>query len=260
MILYSILHYMQSWFLPPGINFLIATLGFFLWFYSRMAGGILMMAGVLSLWLLSMPIIAYNLVNSLQNKYPILTADDLKNPKIHSAIVVLDGGDAVQAEYNNKHTVSDFTLHRINYAVYLQRQTHLPIILSGGKSNGSGESSTALMSASLRDNFNIKADYIEDKSLTTADESRFLRPILKQNKFDEIYLVTNAWHIPRSVYIFKCAGIKVIPAPMGHYVYGPGYALISYFPNMDALYASSIAIHEFIGLIWYRVHYGSQCI
>lgn len=231
----------------------MVALGCVCWFYVRWLGRILMMFGVISLWVLSMPIVAYPLVNLLQNQYPVLQAEDLKNSKTHAVIVVLGGGEMVQAEYGNKHTVSDFTLHRVNYAAFLQQKTHLPVILSGGKLNGAAHSMAELMSNVLQDNFHITADYIEDKSLTTVDESKFILPILKQHQFDEVYLVTNAWHMPRSVYIFQRAGIHVIPAPMGYYVYGPGYALISYFPNMDALYASSMAIHELMGLFFYRI-------
>jgi uncharacterized SAM-binding protein YcdF (DUF218 family) len=259
MTLYSL--YVQPWLLPPGVNFLIIFMGLIIWLFCwRMTGAIIMIIGFMSLWLLSTPIVAYNIVNLLQDQYPILKLNDLNNPKAHHAIVVLGGGDTVEAEYDNKHTVSDTTLHRMNYAVYLHQKTHLPIILSGGKSKGYNVSEADLISNLMQNNFNIKTDSMEDQSLTTADESKFLLPILKQNKLDGIYLVTNAWHMPRSVFIFQCAGIKVIPAPMGHYVYGPGYSLISYFPNMDALYASSVAMHEWIGLFWYHLYYGHQCL
>jgi uncharacterized SAM-binding protein YcdF (DUF218 family) len=65
--------------------------------------------------------------------------------------------------------------------------------------------------------------------------------------------------MPRSVFIFECWGIKVIPAPMGYFVYGPGYALISFLPNMDALKTSSIAVRELIGLSWYHLSHGKMC-
>lgn len=260
MTLYSFSHYLQAWLLPPGIHFFIIALGFLVCFFYILAGRMLMFIGITSLWLLSMPIVAYQLVNTLQNQYPILETRDLQDQVHHTAIVVLGGGDTIQAEYDHQHTVSDFTLHRINYAVYLQQKLHLPILLSGGKTNGSRESEAELMARVLQNNFHMKADYLENQSLTTADESQFVRSMMQKNRFDQVYLVTHAWHMPRSAYIFQCAGIKVIPAPMGHFVYGPGYALVSYFPNMDALYASSIALHEWLGLLWYHLRYGRQCV
>lgn len=251
---------MQVWILPPGINFLLVILGCFFLRYSRIIGKTLIISGIVSLWLLSMPIIAYNLINFLQNKYAILTKNDIKTPKPHGIIIVLGGGDTIRAEYANKRTVSDFTAHRINYAVYLHQHTKLPILLSGGRHPRANKSEATLMQDFLWDNYKLTAKYIENNSLTTADESRFILPILNKNRLNEVYLVTNAWHMPRSVYIFQCRGIKVIPAPMGHYIYGPGYSWISFLPNMDALAVASIAMHEFIGLVWYYLHYHDQCI
>lgn len=260
MTMFALSHYMQPWLLPPGLNILLVVLGLCIWCYWPTVGKIISIVGFISLWLLSTPIVAYNMIDILQNKYAMLQPDSLDNSQPDDAIVVLGGGDSVEAEYGYKHTVSDFTLHRLKYTAYLHNKTHLPIIVSGGKSNGSMDAEADLMDSLLQDNYNIKADIKEDKSLTTADESKYIASILKQKQFHGIYLVTNAWHMPRSVFIFQCLGIKVTPAPMGYYVYGPGYALISFLPNMDALYASSIAIHEFMGLFWYHLYYGSRCV
>lgn len=251
-------HYLQAWLLPPGLHFFVVLLGVLTCLYSRKIGGFLITLGVLSLGLFSLPIVAYPLLNSLQDRYPILQVEDLKNNQSNVAIVVLGGGNTVRAEYGYKETVSDMTLHRVNYGAYLQLQTHLPIAVSGGKTSILPEAE--LMAKILDETFHIKVDALEDQSLTTADESQFLKPLLKRKQWKKIVLVTSAWHMPRSVYIFQCAGIPVIPAPMGHYVYGPGYSLLSFFPNMDALYASSLAMHEYVGLFWYRMRYGKSCI
>lgn len=261
MMMYSVSHYLRLWILPPGFNLLLVFLGYLFLFYSRTLGRICIFSGFISLWMLSTPFVAYGLMDYLQDQYPLLSSNLLNHPQSHSAIVVLGGGDSIEKEYGNKHTVSNFTLHRVNYAAYLHKKMKLPIILSGGKSLSDVPDSEAdLMATVLRDNFNITTWLKEDKSLTTVDESKFLRPILKNNNIKTIYLVTNAWHMPRSVFIFECAGIDVIPAPMGYLIYGPGYSFISFLPNIDALYASSLAIHELIGLFWYHAHYGNHCV
>ena len=224
-------------------------------YFSSAFGKVLACIGFLSLWLLSTPFVAYNLVDILQNKYPILQPDLLTDVKASDAIVVLGGGDAIAAEYGNRHTVSDFTLHRLQYAAFLHKKTGLPIIVSGGKENGAVDSEADLMANVLRENYNITTLIKEDRSMTTADESKYLADLLAQHKMQNIYLVTNAWHMPRAVFIFHCAGVKVTPAPMGYYVYDPGYALISFLPSITALFASSIAIHEYLGLGWYYLNY-----
>lgn len=260
MTLYSFTHLIQPWLLPPGINILAIALGLLLMYRWPTIGKTLCIIGMISIWLLSTPIVAYHLIALLQDKYPMLQPSKLDQGQPHDAIVVLGGGDTIEAEYGNKRTVSDFTLHRLNYAAYLHKKNNLPIIVSGGRSIPSIDSQADLMANVLRDNYNIKVELKEDQSLTTADESKAIASLMKQHRLHHIYLVTNSWHMPRSIFAFQCAGVKVTPAPMGYFVYGPNYTLISYLPNIDALYASSIAIHEFIGLIWYNIYYENNCV
>src|SRR5690348_8928251 len=107
---YSFSHLMQTWVLPPGLNLLIIMVGIGLEYYWWRLGKLIVVIGCISLWLLSAPIVAYNLIDLLQNQYPILQADQLKTNPSQEAIVILGGGESIEAEYGNKHTVSDFTL------------------------------------------------------------------------------------------------------------------------------------------------------
>lgn len=242
--------YLQPWILPPGLNILLIACGILIYFsFSRLIGTLIWLLGFISLWLFSTPIVAYKMIDVLQNQYPMLNVESLAKA---DAIIVLGGGATMLKEYN-QYRVSDFTLHRLDYAVFLRQKTQLPLLVSGGKINGTPIAIADLMNDYLQERYQLTA-LKEDTSLTTADESRLLIPILKEHQIKKIYLVTNAWHMPRSVYVFHCAGIDVIPAPMGYYSYGPDYSTLSFLPNKDALYASGIAMHEYIGLLWYRFH------
>jgi len=250
----SFSHYMGPWLLPPGLNLLLIFIGWAIGYYFRLLGKLCIMLGVISLWLFSTPMVAYHFIDSLQNQWPLLSAKETSASWPNTAIVVLGGGDTIQAEYGYQQAPSNVTLRRLNYAAYLHDNMHLPVITSGGKTRGALKSEAELMANYLKER-HIKVDIIENNSMTTAEESRYILPILAQHHFEKIILVTNAWHMPRSVYIFKCAGIDVVPAPMGFYIYAPGHALISWLPNMQALLVSSTALHEYIGLLWYRFYY-----
>lgn len=254
MTVYSITHQIQPWILPPAINLLLGLVGFILWRRWETTGKMLVTLAFVSLWFLCTPIIAYQLVDYLQNQYPVLQPDALPKHNTSDVIVVLGGGERIEMEYDKKHTVSDVTLHRVRYGAFLHNKTHMPIIVSGGNSE-STHSEADLMSKVLQDDFNIQVKLKEDKSYNTAEESRLIAPLLKQHGFNNVYLVTNAWHMPRSVYIFKKAGIHVIPAPMGYITHAHDYSYKSFIPAVQALYISSIAIHELIGLVWYHFYY-----
>jgi len=253
MSIYLIPHYLEAWVLPPGINILLALVGLAVYWHWSLAGKILILAGFLSLWLASAPIVAYNLLEILQNHYPALSLDKVAKDE-HAVIVVLGGGNLINVEQGNKNTVSDQTLNRIRYSAYLHQKTKLPIIVSGGPIRGMADTEANLMLEVFQKDFNIASVIKEDKSNNTAEEGKYLLPILKQQRFDKVYLVTNAWHMPRSMFAFKGEakeGIKIIPAPMGYQVYDHRYSLLSYLPNVNALNASSTAMHEFLGLFWY---------
>jgi len=251
----TILPYLRPWLMPPGINILLALIGFSLYFYRRQLGKIFLFLSFISLWLCSAPIFSYHLLEILQNKYPTLTLNSLAQLPAHGAIVILGGGNLISVELGNKPSLSDTSFNRVRYAAFLYHKTKLPLIVSGGREPGARHSEAELMLQTLRESFHITTAIQEDQSHNTADESKFLAPLLKQQGFDVVYLVTNAWHMPRSVYIFQKEGIRVIPAPMGYQVYDHPYTLLSFLPDMHALAATSIAIHEFIGLIWYHLRY-----
>lgn len=254
MTVHTYIHLLEPWLLPPGNVILTAFIGFGIYWHSRKTGYLLILISILMLWLASAPIVAYNLIDNLQNQYGILKLTALNPQDLNTAIVVLGGGDAIRVEQNHKHTVSNATFNRIRYAAELQKKMNTPIIVSGG-SDGSKDTEADLMANTLHDDFNITNVIKENKSKNTAEEGKLLSGLIKNYKFKKIILVTNAWHMPRSVYIFKRAGINVIPAPMGYEVYDHQYTALSFFPDIHALNTTCIVMHEWIGLLWYYFYY-----
>ncbi len=249
-------HYLVvPWLHPPGIIIFFGLIGWLLCWRYRIFGNILVLLCFMALWLFSAPIFAYNLLDLLQNRYAVLSLDALPLPSQDTAIVILGGGDVISLEQNNRYTVSDTTLGRLRYAALLHRKTGVPIIVSGGYDPGRTESGASSMQDVLQNEFGIKNILKEEESTNTEEEAKALVPLLKKYHFKQIYLVGNAWHMPRSVYIFKKYNIKVIPAPMGFEVYDHHYSILSFFPNIRALCATVTAFHEYTGLLWYYFKY-----
>jgi len=66
-------------------------------------------------------------------------------------------------------------------------------------------------------------------------------------------LVTSAFHMPRSVGVFRQAGFEVVPYPVDFRTIGdsgplPGFSTIS-----DGLRRFDVAMREFVGLVAYRL-------
>jgi len=249
---YLIFPFFMAWLLPPGCNIFLMLAGISLQRLRPTVSKILMALGIGSFWLMSTPIFAYTLINILQNQYPPLPVDVSAPSDNRTAIVVLGAGSAIQPEKNNRYSVTDLELNRLRYAAWLHKKTGLPLIVSGGPTQGLSFSEADLMQQTLQESFDVSADLKEGNGLNTAGEAAFMQPLLRQHHIDSVYLVTNAWHMPRSVSAFKRRGISVIPAPMGFYVYDQRYSVLSFMPNMYAFFAMSVALHEYIGLLQYR--------
>lgn len=257
MTLYNFSHFMQIWLFPPGLILLLMLISFFLLRLNNKMGKRVMIFAFLSFWFLSTPFITQLLINGLQNQYSPLQFTAYNSPREHSAIVVLGSGIENAKEYEHKHTISDRTLSRLRYTAYLHTKTHLPIIVSGGNRDNCAHTEADLMLAVLKEDYKIAAEWRENYSRNTADEGRFLLPILKQHGIKTIYLVTHAWHMPRSMYAlnqaFKQEGIRIVPAPMGYILLKSDDWFSNCLPTLTALNSSAFALHEYVGILWYRL-------
>lgn len=94
---------------------------------------------------------------------------------------------------------------------------------------------------------------IEDRSRNTAENAAFTRALLDPRPGQRWILVTSAYHMPRSVGLFRSAGFQVIPDPVDYRSTGTWR---DYGPHRDVgvgLVALDMAVREWIGLVAYRV-------
>jgi len=75
---------------------------------------------------------------------------------------------------------------------------------------------------------------------------------LQKAGIKKIYLVTHAWHMPRSADVFRRAGFEVVEAPAA-FTTRYRVDLLAFLPRAESLRDSKIFVHEVIGLLWYRV-------
>lgn len=75
--------------------------------------------------------------------------------------------------------------------------------------------------------------------------------MLREHGIGSIYLVTQAYHMPRSVNAFEKQGLTVIPAPTYYYSRGKQYFPNLLLPSAYALQLTRIALHEWVGRVVY---------
>lgn len=239
--------------LPPGSILVLGVLGLALMRRWRVAGGVVLGASLVLLWLLSTPAAGRALLHSLE-VYPPLQPATLAR-RSPDAIVVLGGGrDRPAPEYGGE-TVSRPTLARLRYAARLYFETGLPVLVSGGRVFGGERSEAALMREALRE-FDVAVRWAEDQSRNTAENARLSAELLAEQGADEAVLVTDAWHMARAVSAFEGAGVGVIPAPTGFHLGSADAPLaLRWLPSADGLEMSARALHEYVGRLWYALRY-----
>ena len=92
---------------------------------------------------------------------------------------------------------------------------------------------------------------LEDKSRNTWENFVFSKKLAKPKPGEVWVLCTSAYHMPRAMGVARRVGWKVIPWATDYRTYGHSrYSPLSLIENLER---SDIAVHEWIGLLVYRL-------
>ncbi len=238
--------------MPPGIVVVLTLVGLLLWRRSHYAGTALIGIGAGALLVLSLPVTGIALLGRLEDGVTVLPIVDASLRARAEAIVVLGGGRDIDAPEYGGDTVNAATLERLRYAARLQRATGLPLLVSGGSVFGEAVPEAELMRRALLEDFQIRPAWVEARSRTTYENALYARAILEAAGITRVLLVTHAWHMPRAVWAFHQAGLEVLMAPTSFSSAYASRTVLDWLPTARGLFLSSRALHEQIGLVWYR--------
>jgi uncharacterized SAM-binding protein YcdF (DUF218 family) len=231
--------------LPPGIVLLILLVALLMtWRWPLLAWRPIAVA-VVVLYLLSTQIVADGLLYLVEPG----RRDPAADPS-GQAIIVVGGGTNFRAPEYGGDTVKARTLARLRYAARLQRTLGKPVLVSGGSPEGSLVGEAQLMKEVLQQDFQVPVQWVEQRSSNTLENARLSYRLLKPAGIERVYLVTHASHMRRARLAFQSAGFAVIPAPTG-FATRFELTVLDFLPRADALYDSSLALHEVIGIVWY---------
>ena len=239
--------------LPPGLFLVLVIASLFLLGKRPALGKASISAVLVAFYLCSTPYFAGLLISQVET-YAALDINSPGDPAA-GAIVLLSGDLAIDASEYDGDTVGGHSLLRSRYAALLQRKTGLPILVSGGLlPYGATKSLAQTMAETLQQDFNAGEIWLEDRSQSTAENALFSQKVLQQRQISNIYLVTEAWHMPRSVAVFEKAGLNVIPAPTAFL--GPrAFNWNNLLPSAGGLGMSRYALREMAAHIWYLIRY-----
>lgn len=246
---WAITNFIAAFLLPPLNLLLLLGAGLLLLRRRPKTGKVLLVTSFVLLWLFSTPFVVEGGMRWLESEFePVLQPSSSEA----QAIVVLGGSLYFHApEYRGEDTVNGITLQRLSYGAKLHRETELPLLLTGGavdKHLPEGE----LMRQRMEADFQVPVRWVEGNAINTFENARFSKQILEHEGIKKIYLVTHAWHMPRSVMAFRNAGFEVIPAPMA---FTTRYQtdIFAFIPSAGAMRDAYVLIHELLGRVWYHI-------
>ncbi len=238
-------------FMPPGLFITLLLLTILFIRHVRMVKRLLVIQ-IIIIYVLSISTTTHHLYGLLETVPPLPQASIKKLD--NDVIIILAGGIQSRAkEYDNKPDVGYFTLLRLRYGARLQKQTGLPVIVTGGiERNDITEAE--LMKQVLQQEFKITADiFVEQQSTSTMENARFSKVIMSQHNFTRPLLVSSAFHMPRALLAFKAVFDNITPAPMGFMHSEIDYIPGDFMPNSKSLWQNYLALHELIGYEWYKI-------
>ncbi|WP_290633143.1 YdcF family protein [Aquisalimonas sp.] len=234
---------------PPAGPLFLVILGLLLrpW---RM-GWWLVVAGVGFLYAFSTPLVSTLLVAPLERVDPLAIEDAAEADD--AVMVVLAGGWFEHAPEYDGPMANQWSLERAHYAGHLARELDVPVLVSGGP--GEAEALARLLETGL----GVAVEWLDNDSRNTQQNASNSAAILAAEDYATVILVTKALHFPRALAAFERAGVEaVIPAPTG-YFHRPdpeaGPSPWDVVPSVPALTRSAMALHEYVGRVWYRVRY-----
>jgi len=234
--------------LPPG--FLVVVLaGLAFYFRKRARGAALVCAALAALvWVGTTKIFCNVLLGPLERSYstPAKPQGDV--------IVLLCGGFRGGGKpYSASERLAPGTLERAAAAFKLQRDTGLPILVSGGAPFSEAPEAEAaaafLKELGVPENKLIK----EENSRDTRENARYSLKICGEKGYKRIILLTSAYHMPRSVLLFQKAGAaELVPFPVARRSGGPRF-LNDYLPGSGP--DARLAANEYLGLLFYKLYF-----
>lgn len=188
----------------------------------------------------------------LEDRFP-RPAEPLEAP---TGVIVLGGGvGPTVSHYRGTAELTDAGGRMTEAAMLAHRFPDMRVVFTGG--------SAALLGSSLREADVARRLFLglglaperlvfEDASRNTYENAIFTRKLLQPRPGERWLLLTSAFHMPRSMGVFRKAGFEVIPYPVDYASTGQAGDYAPSSESMENLRRFQRAVREWIGLAAYR--------
>jgi uncharacterized SAM-binding protein YcdF (DUF218 family) len=204
------------------------------------------------LWICSTSAFAHLVFLAVEGDFPARVV----TPQEGDVIVVLTG-DVVRVDARRTYDEPGHSsLYRCHHAARVYHAANAPVIIAGGKVDPSvpGRTNSDIMRDCLVE-LGVPADeiQIEEESRNTAESARKCKAMLEALSAKRVILVTEAYHMRRSLYAFQSLGLPLEAAPCASRLGEFKPSLRKFLPSTHALDSVHVGLQELLGLVWYRL-------
>ncbi|HFZ1710328.1 TPA: envelope biogenesis factor ElyC [Citrobacter sedlakii] len=233
--------------LPLPFLLLAIGAGLMLLWFSRFqkTGKVMISAGWLALFLLSLQPVADGLLRSIESRYPTW-----QETRKVDYIVVLGGGYTWNPEWAPSSNLISNSLPRLNEGIRLWRANPGSKLIFTGAHALTNPVSTAEAGARVAESLGVpRADIITlEQPKDTEEEALAVKRAIGNAPF---LLVTSASHLPRAMIFFQRVGLDPLPAPANQLAIDSPLNPWEYaLPSPVWLMHSDRVGYETLGRIW----------
>ena len=191
-------------------------------------------------------------MQKLEHPYKPVSISSLEN---FDAIVVLSSGSfkKIGNDDNSRYELSDTDRFLAGIELLNNYKSNLLIFTAG--------------QVPWTSNWKPEGIVLREKAISLGlDETKILVTKITQNTYEEsialsellpktssILLVTSAFHMHRSIYLFEKQEFEVTPFPVDFRSSNAKKSILSFFPSVVSLGKTSLFIRENIGRLYYRL-------
>ena len=236
------------------LPFFVTPLGFILFllfiyiFYRK---SFLVFTSLIILLISTNSFVGNYLFQKLEYPYKPILIDNIKKS---DAIVVLSGMiHQIGTEVNSKYEWSDPDRFFAGLKLLKQNKSNVLIFTAGQVPWANNWKPEGFILKDKAIEFGIEENKIlvTENVKNTYEESLEVLKLIPQRS--SIILVTSAFHMERSIYLFEKQGFKVNPFPVDFKISNKRITILDFIPSLGALNSTSAFIRENIGRLYYKI-------
>jgi uncharacterized SAM-binding protein YcdF (DUF218 family) len=237
---------------PVSLVLLLLVLGFVLGLTRlRKTAGLSLALAILILGACCFTNLGYVAIDRLENTF----VRPAEPPAQVAGIIVLGGG--MDADVNTVRKGYEFNRSGDRFLEALRLARLYPaarIVITGGSGVlNAGDDPEADAGARFFRDFGIPDErlVLENAARNTEENAQLTRDLLQPAAGETFLLVTSAFHMPRSVGLFRRAGIGVVPWPADYLSSGVESFRLKLDQPAENLSVATMAMREWLGLLAY---------